>query len=293
VQPLRRTIAPAALVASLVLLSAAGAHGIGPASSGGSGGSSPDLVLTKTATRTAALVGDVVVYYIKVSVKPDQKITQTATQVVVTDPLPAGVTVTSTYSDRGAGCSGTTTLVCNLDFLPGALTATITVRTRVTQTGTIVNTASVRAHQNDPDLSNNSASATVTVTTPTPPAPPPPPPAAPRLIRSGAPTLQASRSAGAAEVSFRLFVSEPATLGVKAADPKTGSALRFAPGSRLGAAGTETAVASLTTSVDRTKVVRVKLRFDAGRLVKGKIYRVSVSATDSDGTTTLAVPFRA
>lgn len=245
-------------------------------------------MLTKSASRTTALVGDLVVYYVKVSVKADQKVTQTATKVVVTDTLPAGLTLLSTYSDRGSGCSGTTTLVCNLDFLPGALTATITIRTRVTQLGTLVNTASVRAHQTDPDLTNNSASATVNVTTPTPPAPPPPPPAPPRLVRSGAATLQAS----AGEVSFRLFVSEAATLAVKASDPKTGAALRFVPGSRLGVTGTESATASLTTSVGGTKIVRVKLRFAAGKLVKGKVYRATVSATDGDGTTTLLVPFR-
>jgi len=287
----RRTIVATASAVALSLLVVAGAQGIAawPASPSGGGGSPPDLVITKTASRTTALVGDLVIYYVKVSLKPDAKITATATEVVVTDILPGGVTLLSTYSDRGPGCSGTTALSCNLDFLSGVQTATITIRTQVTQTGAIVNTASVRAHQTDPDLSNNSASATVTVTTPTPPAPPPPPPAPPRLVRSGPAALQASRSG---EISFLLFVSEPATVGVKAAD-RTGAALELAPGSRLAGTGTQTPVASLTTSVAGPKVVRVKLRFEAGELGKGKRYRAIVQATDRDGqTATLSVPFR-
>ena len=154
-----RILRPLAFVlcTALALFAVASAQGVlGPS---GGGGSPPDLQITKTASRTTALVGDTVVYYIKVSLKPDQKVTQTATQVIVTDTLPAGVTLVSTYADRGPGCSSTTTLSCNLDFLFGTTTATITIVVKVTQTGTLVNTASVRAHQTDPDLSNNSASA--------------------------------------------------------------------------------------------------------------------------------------
>ena len=172
--------------------SSPGAQGIAawPASSSGGGGSPPDLLITKRANRTTALVGDQVIYYIQVSLKPDKKPTQTATQVIVTDTLPAAATLVSSFADRGPGCTVAATLTCNVDFIFGTTTATITLVTRVTQTGTLVNTASVRAQQTDPDLSNNSASATVTVTTPTPPAPPPPPPAPPRLVRSGPATLR-------------------------------------------------------------------------------------------------------
>ena len=257
----------------------------------GGGGAPPDLVLTKRASRTTALVGDQVVFYVTVSLKPDQMVTQTATQVMVTDELPSGLTVISTYADRGPGCSGTTVLSCNLDFLFGAVKATITIVTRVNQTGALVNRASVRSSESDPDLSNNSASATVTVSTPAPPPPPVsagPPPAPPRLVRSGPAVLRATR---AGESTFRLFVGEAATVVVRGVDPRTGRKLTLVPPSRLGAKKIGTAASTLKATTDRARVFRTKLRFRG--LVREKLYRITVQATDRDGQrSTLSIPLR-
>lgn len=279
-------------VLCLGLAAAGQAVGAQPLQTSGGGGADPDITITKTVNAATATVGDTLTYTIVVFLKSDAKATAIATRVIVTDTLPSGVTLVSTKSDRGTGsCDGTTTLTCNLDYINGAAKGTITVVTRATQAGTIVNTASVQEHQSDPDLKNNSASATVTVVQPAPPAPPPPTaghPGPPRLVRGGAGTLQASRAGRYAELSFRLFVDEPATLVARAAG------LSFVAGSRLGATGTEAAKSSLTTSVDVPKVVRVKLRFDAAKLTKGKVYRTTVQATDRDGqSSTLTVPFRA
>ncbi len=293
--PLHRRLAATVAVAALCILGLAGAGqavGAKPLRTSGGGGAPPDITITKTANTATATVGDTLTYTITVFLKSEGKVTAIATRVIVTDTLPSGLTLVSTKSDRGAGsCTGTTTLTCDLDYVNGDAKGTILVVVRAAQAGTIVNTASVQEHQTDPNLSNNSASATVNVAQPAPPAPPPPTAGhagPPRLVRGGPATLQASRSGRYAEISFRLFVDEPATLVARAAG------LSLVAGSRLGATGTEASASSLKTSVDVPRVVRVKLRFDAAKLRKGSVHRATVQATDRDGqSSTLTVPFRA
>ena len=114
-----------------------------------------------------AAAGDTILYRFEVRVKNRSS----ASRVFLTDTLPAGVELVSTKVNRGSGCTGTTTLTCNLDFLSGDLVAVIEVVVRVTAAGTLVNTASVTAPEFDPDLSNNASS--VTVGQPQPPLPTP------------------------------------------------------------------------------------------------------------------------
>jgi len=81
----------------------------------------------------------------------------------------------STKVNRGPGCTGTTTITCDLDFLSGEIVGAIDIAVHVTTAGTLVNTASVTAPESDPDPSNNTAS--VTIGEPAPPttgAPSPP-----------------------------------------------------------------------------------------------------------------------
>ena len=289
----RRRLGAPALVAVLCLSLVAAVQGAAgkPLRTSGGGGAPPDITLTKTVSTATATVGDTLTYTIVVFLKSDSTATAIATRVIVTDTLPTGLVLVSTRSDRGTGrCDGTTTLTCNLDYINGAAKGTITIVTRATQAGTIVNTASVQEHQSDPSLSNNSATATTTVVAAAPPPPPPPTaghPGPPRLVRSGPGTLQASRSGRYAELSFRAFVDEPATLVARVAG------LGLVAGSRIGATGTEATVLSLKASVNVPRVVRVKLRFDAEKLARGKVYRATVQATDRDGqSSTLTVPFR-
>jgi uncharacterized repeat protein (TIGR01451 family) len=83
-----------------------------------------------------------------------------ATNVVVTDVLPANATFSSATPSQGS-CSGTTTVTCSLGTLNNAASATITlVVTPSSQQGTVIippNTATVTAAELDPDPSNNSA----------------------------------------------------------------------------------------------------------------------------------------
>jgi uncharacterized repeat protein (TIGR01451 family) len=92
----------------------------------------------------------------------------TATNVTVTDTLPANATLVSATPSQGAACSGTATVTCNLGTLVNAGSATVTVIVRVSAaaSGTVVNGASVTSDLPDPNTANNSASATATVSNP-------------------------------------------------------------------------------------------------------------------------------
>jgi uncharacterized repeat protein (TIGR01451 family) len=80
----------------------------------------------------------------------------TATNVVVTDPLPAGVTFVSASSSQGS-CSGTTTVVCSLGTLAPGAGATIHLAVRAASPRLIVNTATVGGDEPDPDPTNDTS----------------------------------------------------------------------------------------------------------------------------------------
>jgi len=85
-----------------------------------------------------------------------------ATNVMVTDPLPATVMFTSAVPSQGS-CSGTATVTCSLGTVSNGATATVTVKVVPVQPGTISSTASVAATESDPNAANNSATASTTV----------------------------------------------------------------------------------------------------------------------------------
>lgn len=86
----------------------------------------------------------------------------TATGVKITDVLPPGVTLLSANASQGS-CSGTTTVICSLGNLANGASASATINVKLTNSGTITNTVSVKATQGDPSLVNNSASVTTKV----------------------------------------------------------------------------------------------------------------------------------
>ena len=92
----------------------------------------------------------------------------TATNVVLTDTLPTGaVTFVSATPDQGS-CSGTSTVACNLGTLVNGVSTTVTIKVTVNHgfKGTLTNTASVTATQNDPVSSDDSTTETTSVTAP-------------------------------------------------------------------------------------------------------------------------------
>ena len=85
-----------------------------------------------------------------------------ATNVVVTDTLPASVGFVSATPSQGS-CSGTATVSCDLGTMNAASIATVTIVVTPTAPGTLDNTATVSATEPDPSPANNSAATTTTV----------------------------------------------------------------------------------------------------------------------------------
>lgn len=117
-----------------------------------------DLAITKTAPASVESGGQLEFTITVTNNGPD-----TATNVDVTDILPAGVTFVSATPTQGS-CSGTTTVTCNLGTLLNGASATISLIVNVTAPNgaTIVNTATVVSSETDPTPAN-SATATVAV----------------------------------------------------------------------------------------------------------------------------------
>ncbi|HEY0160690.1 MAG TPA: IPTL-CTERM sorting domain-containing protein [Thermoanaerobaculia bacterium] len=117
------------------------------------GPASADLSIVKSTTTTDAKTGDTVFFNITVSNAGPS----TASNVVVTDTIPAGLELVLASPSQGT-CSGTTVVTCNLgDILSGA-NATITLQTTVTgNSGTVSNTATVTSADADPDGGDNAS----------------------------------------------------------------------------------------------------------------------------------------
>jgi hypothetical protein len=116
-----------------------------------------DLVLVKNVSPTQQMVGFKVTYtFILHNNGPDP-----ATNVVVTDPFPAGLTIVGPNTPS-QGTFDPATGIWNVGTLPSGATATLTVTARIVVLGPITNTASVTGDQFDPALSNNTDAAGVT-----------------------------------------------------------------------------------------------------------------------------------
>src|SRR5262245_47027411 len=88
-----------------------------------------------------------------------------ATGVTVADPLPAGVTFGSATASQGSCNQASGTVTCDLGSLANGAQATVTIVVTPAADGSLSNTATVNADQNDPDTADNSATAATTVGT--------------------------------------------------------------------------------------------------------------------------------
>jgi uncharacterized repeat protein (TIGR01451 family) len=82
-----------------------------------------------------------------------------AAQVVLTDPLPPGVTFLAANPSQGT-CSGTATITCDLGTLQPGDQAVIAIDVRADQLGLVTNTATVSSATPDPNLADNQATVT-------------------------------------------------------------------------------------------------------------------------------------
>jgi uncharacterized repeat protein (TIGR01451 family) len=79
-----------------------------------------------------------------------------STGIVVSDALPASVSLLSATASQGS-CTGNSTVICTLGTLAPGATASVTLSTRALTRGTASNTASVSATTADPAAANNRA----------------------------------------------------------------------------------------------------------------------------------------
>jgi uncharacterized repeat protein (TIGR01451 family) len=161
------TIAPSASgsVANGVVVSTSDSDPVSGNSTGASGPvviATADLSITKTTTATQVPNGSTITYTITVTNNgPD-----TATNVVVSDNLPAGLQYVNASPSQGS-CSGTDPFTCTLGTLLNGASATISLQALVTATsGTVTNTATVTADTDDGTPGNNSSTSPATPVTP-------------------------------------------------------------------------------------------------------------------------------
>jgi uncharacterized repeat protein (TIGR01451 family) len=122
-----------------------------------------DLVVTGTVTPASVPAGGQVTYAINVANQGNLS----ATQVTLTDQLPAGVTVVSASSSQGyfSPPAQNGQILAFLGTIPGGSTATVTIvaQTGANSVGTITDTASVKSQQVDPTPSQETVTLTSTV----------------------------------------------------------------------------------------------------------------------------------
>src|SRR5687767_13933496 len=119
---------------------------------------SANVSITKSASPNPVTVGQNLVYTINVNNSGPG----VATNVVMTDVLPASVTIVSVTTTAGT-CTNTNPITCNLGSLGITVGPTIIITVRPNVAGPLSNTATVTATEADPNPTNNSATATVTV----------------------------------------------------------------------------------------------------------------------------------
>ncbi|MEP6637332.1 MAG: PQQ-dependent sugar dehydrogenase, partial [Acidobacteriota bacterium] len=119
-----------------------------------------DLSIADTASPNPGIVGATLTYRIIVTNNGPSP----ATNVTVTDPLPAGVTFVSATPTQGM-CSGTSSIICSLGSVAATSSATVSLAVVPQAAGQLTNNANVVASESDPDNSNNTSTLTITVTT--------------------------------------------------------------------------------------------------------------------------------
>ncbi len=127
--------------------------------------SQADLSITKFGSPDPVNQGDTLIYTLTVANNGPAA----ATNVVVTDPLPAAVTYQSSSTTQGSCLQATGTVTCNVGAVSNGQIVTITINVTATtfsSSSYAVNTASVTSSTSDPDNTNNSATFTSTIAAP-------------------------------------------------------------------------------------------------------------------------------
>ncbi len=118
-----------------------------------------DLELTKQDAPDPVTIGNDVDYTVRVANHGPSR----ATNVTVTDTLPAGTTFVSASVPQGTCSESNRVVTCALGTLASAAVVNATIRLRTDTAGSLTNTASAAATENDGNTANNTASTTTTV----------------------------------------------------------------------------------------------------------------------------------
>jgi uncharacterized repeat protein (TIGR01451 family) len=124
---------------------------------------SADLSITDTASPNPGQVGVSLSYRIIVTNHGPKP----ATNVTVTDTLPAGVSFVSATATQG-NCNGSGPVICNLGSLDVDSSAIVTIVVVPSSAGQITNSATVSGSENDSDPTNNTAAVTTIIQPPAP-----------------------------------------------------------------------------------------------------------------------------
>jgi uncharacterized repeat protein (TIGR01451 family) len=147
------------------------------ASSGGGGGGggsagAPNLRVRWSSVSTTTPVPNAEVDF---TIMVDNLGTASAQQTHLRFTLPSTMKLVGPpYYERGSGCTGTTAIDCNLDYLPNGSSTPVRFGVIVSGSGAQTIAATVTSDR-ESDPSDNSATITLTVAAVTPPPPPPAP----------------------------------------------------------------------------------------------------------------------
>lgn len=158
-----------------------------PTTAGGGGSNLPDLELTLTPDRAQAGTGQQLA--LRASVRlVNWAQSSGAGDIVLTVQLPPGLGLVSSSQNRGSGCTGATTVVCDLDFIANVIVANVDLLLQSSSPDELVVTGSVQAFETDPVPANNTAAVKINAQAPVsgPAAAPPRRPVASKgLTRAG------------------------------------------------------------------------------------------------------------
>ena len=244
-----------------------------PPSSGGSG---PDLLTQASVTPTAPTVGATVTYLVSV-----KNLGAPASRAFVAVLLPSQVVYAASQTDRGPGCTGTTTLTCDLDFLAGDLVATVQIQAVVREPGTLTLTATSSAQPADIKPANDTATVATLIGSPEPPRPTADAPPTLRVV--GTTRAVVTRAGATAHVSVRFWVSEPARLQARVTPLRSTRAFALLPGTTFARSRSTTTRPTATTTVSRRGAYVLRARLPTARLVHGRSYLVRLTAVYTGG----------
>ena len=248
-----------------------------PTSVGRAGGSGPDLVVQTSVAPAAPAIGATATYLISI-----RNLGGSASRAIVTVRLPSQVVLATSRTDRGPGCTGTTTLTCDLDSLAENLVATVRIQAVVRSPGTLTLTATASAQPADVQPANDTATVVTLVGSPEPRRAAAAVPPALRVV-GATPAVVVTRRGATAEVAVRFWVSKAARLQARVTPLRSTVALALLPGTTFAGRRSTTVRSAATTAVSRRGTYALGARLRAGRLIRGRSYLVRLTAVDGGG----------